>query len=65
MATIHVLNTGKKVETDLVTSILVSLQRHAVPIMSLCGGRAQCGKCAIRIVAGEEYLTRRNAVEVI
>ena len=65
MPTIHVLNTGHRVETDLVTSILVSLQRNAVPIMSVCGGRAQCGKCAVRIVKGGEYLTKRSAVEVI
>jgi len=65
MPTIHVLNTGQSVETDLVTSILVSLQRNAVPIMSVCGGRAQCGKCAVRIVKGLTYLTKRSAVEVI
>ena len=65
MPTIHVLNTGDKVDTDLVTSILVSLQRNAVPIMSVCGGRAQCGKCAIRIVKGHQYLTKRSALETI
>jgi ferredoxin len=65
MPTIHVLNTGHNVETDLVTSILVSLQRNAVPIMSVCGGRAQCGKCAIRIVKGQQYLTKRSALETI
>ena len=65
MPTIHVLNTGQKVETDLLTSILVSLQRNVVPIMSVCGGRAQCGTCAIRIVKGAEYLTKRSAVEAI
>ncbi len=65
MATIHVLNTGQKVETDLVTSILVSLQRHAVSIEAVCGGRARCGKCAIRIVAGGEYLTKKNEAEAV
>ncbi len=65
MATIHVLNSGHRVETDLVTSILVSLQRNAVPIISVCGGRAQCGKCAVRIVRGVEYLTKKRAVEAI
>jgi len=65
MATMHILNTGHRVESDLVTSILVSLQRNAVPIMSVCGGRAQCGKCAVRIVRGVEYLTKKSAVEAI
>ena len=65
MPIIHVLNTGQKLETDLVTSLLVSLQRNVVPIMSICGGRAQCGKCAVRIVKGHEYLTKRSALETI
>jgi ferredoxin len=33
--------------------------------MSVCGGRAQCGKCAVRIVRGVEYLTKKRAVEAI
>jgi adenylate cyclase len=65
MPTIHVRNTGHRVETDLMTSILVSLQRGGVPIQSVCGGRAQCGKCAVRIVRGGEFLTKKTALEMI
>jgi len=38
-------------------SILVSLQREGVRIESLCGGRAMCGRCAVRIVAGGDLLS--------
>jgi ferredoxin len=65
MPTILVRNTGHRFETDLMTSILVSLQREGVPIQSVCGGRAQCGRCAIRVVKGGEFLTRKTAVEMI
>jgi len=65
MPVIQVRNTGHRVKTDLVTSILVSLQRDGVPIQSVCGGRAQCGRCAVRIVRGEEFLTKKTALELI
>ena len=65
MPVIHVRNTGHRVETDLMPSILVSLQRDGIPIQSVCGGRAQCGRCAVRIVRGEEFLTKKTALELI
>jgi adenylate cyclase len=64
MPYIHVRNTGEKIETNLVTSILVSLQLNHVRIHTVCGGRAKCGKCAIRIVRGSEYLTRKRELEI-
>jgi ferredoxin len=39
-------------------SILVLLQRAAVPIHTVCGGRAQCGRCLIQILEGSEKLNR-------
>jgi adenylate cyclase len=65
MPTIHVRNTGHRVETDLMTSLLVSLQREGVPVQSVCGGRAQCGRCAVKIVKGGEFLTKKTALEMI
>ncbi len=64
MPSILVLNTGEKIETNLVTSILVALQLNHVPIHTVCGGRAKCGKCAIRIVRGSDYLTRKRELEI-
>jgi adenylate cyclase len=65
MAIIRVRNNEQRIETDLVTSILVSLQREGVPIQSVCGGRAQCGRCAIRVLRGAQFLTKKGALEAI
>ena len=56
-ATIRVAGRPDGVPASPVRSILVSLLAEGVPIAHLCGGRAQCGTCAIRVVSGQEYLS--------
>ena len=63
MPSIRIANTGSIVKTDMVTSILVSLQRGGVPILTSCGGKARCGKCIVRIVKGQELLSRKTPNE--
>jgi adenylate cyclase len=63
MAMIRVSGRAEAVPASPVRSILVSLLAEGVPIAHLCGGRAQCGTCAIRIVSGREYLTPPRARE--
>jgi len=63
MPSIRIANTGSVVETDMVMSILVSLQRSGVPILTSCGGKARCGKCIVRIVKGQELLSRKTPNE--
>ena len=46
-------------------SILNLLQRNGVPIQTICGGRAQCGRCVIRILEGGERMNRKNQREII
>ena len=46
-------------------SILVLLQRAAVPIHTVCGGRAQCGRCLVQVLEGAERMNRPNAAEVL
>jgi len=46
-------------------SILNLLQRNDVPIQTICGGRAQCGRCLIRILEGAERMNRKNQREII
>ena len=60
---IYVHNIEKKISTNLVTSILVALQIHDVPVENLCGGRAKCGKCAIRVLNGMQYLSTIKPLE--
>jgi adenylate cyclase len=63
MPEIHVINTGDTVKTDPVTSVLVALQRDGVQIESLCGGKARCGRCAIRIIEGNRFLSKKKQNE--
>ncbi len=46
-------------------SLLVLLQRAEVPIRTVCGGRAQCGRCLIQVLEGEERMNRPGAAEAV
>ena len=63
MPSVHIANTGRRIEIDLATSLLVALQLNQVPIETVCGGRARCGKCMVRILEGGKYLSRRTVAE--
>jgi len=45
-------------------SLLNILQRNGIPIETICGGRAQCGRCLIRILKGAEMMNKKNQVEI-
>ena len=45
-------------------SLLNLLQRNSVFIDTICGGRAQCGRCLIRILSGSEKMNRKNQREI-
>jgi ferredoxin len=65
MPSVHIANTGQRIEMDLSTSLLVGLQLNRVPIDTVCGGRARCGRCLVRVLEGGGYLTRRTAAEQV
>jgi ferredoxin len=44
-------------QTDLLTSILNILLRNRFPIDTICGGKAQCGRCLIRVRSGATMLS--------
>jgi len=44
-------------------SILNTLLRNGVPISHLCGGKAVCGTCRIKILEGEENLSPMQEAE--
>jgi ferredoxin len=46
-------------------SILNLLQRNGIAIQTICGGRAQCGRCVIRVIEGAENMNRKNQRELI
>ncbi|UCF95809.1 MAG: (2Fe-2S)-binding protein [Spirochaetaceae bacterium] len=46
-------------------SLLNLLQRNSVPIQTICGGRAQCGRCLIRVLKGADKMNKKNQREII
>jgi ferredoxin len=63
MPTIYVQNLDQRVPASAAVSVLNNLLREGVPIKHLCGGHAQCGTCRIRIVAGEDRVSRPTSAE--
>ncbi len=53
---IRIRPSGRQAPANPVISVLVALQRAGVPIDTVCGGRAQCGRCLIRVLAGREKM---------
>jgi len=45
-------------------SLLNLLQRNVIPIETICGGRAQCGRCLVRILKGEETMNKKTQAEI-
>ena len=62
---IRVDGRSEPVASSPAISILVLLQRAEVPIRTLCGGRAQCGRCLIQVLEGEERMNRPGAAETV
>jgi ferredoxin len=60
---IHVHGRSQAIDSSPAVSILVLLQRAGVPIDTVCGGRAQCGRCLIRVLRGAERMNPRGERE--
>ncbi len=63
MARVTVHGSGEVYEVGLLTSLLNLLLSHRFPIDTVCGGRAQCGRCVIRVLSGAEHLSPRREQE--
>ena len=57
VARITIANDGRTIETSAAISILNTLMREVVSIQHVCGGKAQCGTCRVRIVEGAQFLS--------
>jgi ferredoxin len=44
-------------------SVFEVARRHGVPIATACVGKATCGLCRVKVLAGEEHLSPFNAGE--
>lgn len=57
MASIRIHGREERFPADITTSILNILLRNRFPIDTVCGGRAICGRCLVRIVSGASFLS--------
>lgn len=62
---IRIKGSEQRISSSPAISILNLLQRNRVSIQTLCGGRAQCGRCLIRILSGAEMMNKKNQREII
>ncbi len=53
----EIVNTGEKISINPMRSLLNNLLINKVPIETICGGKAVCGRCVIEILEGREYLS--------
>ncbi|HOV62703.1 MAG TPA: 2Fe-2S iron-sulfur cluster-binding protein [Spirochaetia bacterium] len=58
-----VLSDGRRIAASPAVSILNCLLREGVRIRHVCGGKAECGTCMIRIVSGSEFLSPMQSRE--
>jgi len=62
---IRVQGREQPVTSSPAVSVLVLLQRAAVPIHTVCGGRAQCGRCLIEVLEGAARMNRPGPAELL
>jgi uncharacterized 2Fe-2S/4Fe-4S cluster protein (DUF4445 family) len=63
MARVTFLPLGISVDAADGESVFDVARRAGVPIATACVGKATCGLCRVKIVAGEEHLPKLNAAE--
>lgn len=57
MAKIHIENRNVTIESSPGRSLLISLLISKQPIHTVCGGKAGCGCCRVKILEGGEKLS--------
>jgi ferredoxin len=65
MASIRIVPGGETFAASPVRSILNTLLAAGFPIDTVCGGRAQCGRCLIRIRSGQRFLSPPTSAETV
>jgi len=64
VARIVVENGGSEVRASPAVSLLNTLMQNGIGIAHLCGGKAICGTCRIKIVSGKEVLSPMTEAEI-
>ncbi len=63
MGFIRIAPSGETFPANPTRSILNTLLAGGFPIDTVCGGRALCGRCLIRILSGHRFLSPRKPAE--
>lgn len=56
-STVRIHGRTETFAADMTTSLLNVLLRNGFPIDTVCGGKAVCGRCLLRIRSGEAFLS--------
>jgi ferredoxin len=65
MGSIRIVPSGETFPANPAHSILNTLLAAGFPIDTVCGGRAQCGRCLIRVRSGNRFLSPRTPAEKV
>jgi 2Fe-2S ferredoxin len=63
MPKIHFLKPRPAIEAEVGSKLMMTLLESGVPVASSCGGDGVCGKCRVKIMAGEKNLSPENPTE--
>jgi 2Fe-2S ferredoxin len=61
--TVTFLPSGQRVDCAAGESIFAAARRSQIPITTACVGKATCGLCRVKVLAGEAHLTPFNPDE--
>ena len=62
---IFIKNLNRRITINPAFSLLNNFLMQQIPIQTVCGGKAQCGKCRIKIIEGGEFLPPMREAEKI
>lgn len=65
MSTIHIQNLQTTIDALPGRSLLISLLNEEQPVHTVCGGKAGCGCCRVKIISGKKKLSPVNEAEKI
>ena len=63
MPKVKISNNDETNDINPMVSFLNNLLINNIPIETICGGRAICGKCVVKILRGKEYLSSLKEIE--
>ncbi len=65
MATVTIENLGITITAQPAQSLLNTLLYEEVPIHTVCGGRARCGCCRVKLLEGQKGISPVNKYETV